>query len=132
MRFSSKNELFSELTEIIELAKNSGHKVIIIGNAPLFPHSAEKCIYGEDVEVLQNYCSLPLKEYEKQKAIYHSALYDVSNIQKMDYIEIDSLFCSETSCTMFNDDYILFRDSDHFNLEGSNLVGRFITNQITK
>jgi hypothetical protein len=117
----SYRNLSTQLTDL-------GHFVVLVGNVPIFNYHAEKCLYGSS-EQIEKYCSLSLKEWNRQKAQYEDYLIKLSDeLPNVFFLEIGSEFCGANNCRMLdNSNNILFRDNDHLNILGSNKIGHLIS-----
>jgi hypothetical protein len=65
-----------------------------------------------------------------QKTNWSDKLIEIKNELKIEYIEIDKLFCSSLDCNMTQGNLILYRDNNHLNIYGSRIVGDYLARYI--
>ena len=129
-RIVNSNELYKDLTENVLKLQKFGHKVVLLGDIPKYQVHPEDCVFAPTMEISMKYCSMPLSEFNIQKAIFDPTLKKIANENKLTYIPLDSVLCDEGSCSMINKFTILYRDTNHLNIPGSHLIGSHITKEL--
>ena len=102
-------------------------KITIISDVPNFPFMSEQCKYINKLTEKVPICNIPLSEYQYQKSYYENSLKSISQSLGATLIDLDSVFCDKESCSMSHKGIVYFRDKDHLNIEGSKIVGEFIS-----
>jgi peptidoglycan/LPS O-acetylase OafA/YrhL len=106
----------------------SGKKVFLVGDIPYYSKDAAYC---RNIKTIQNTnCHLSFNEYSLQKTNWGDKLIEIKNELKIEYIEIDKLFCSSLDCNMTQGNLILYRDNNHLNIYGSRIVGDYLARYI--
>ena len=129
-RVRSVREFEENFGQTIEFLQSHDHQVVLVGDIPRFGIPAEACLFTNSSEKVAEYCSIPFSEYYDQRNIYHSSLIRLSQTYNIDYIEIDSIVCDVTRCSMVSGSNLLYRDNNHLNLMGTQLVGQYIADKI--
>ena len=88
---------------------------------------SEQCKYKNKLTEKVPICNIPLSEYQYQKSYYENSLKSISQSLGATLIDLDSVFCDKESCSMSHKGIVYFRDKDHLNIEGSKIVGEFIS-----
>ena len=124
-------ELYPELSKTIKALQAAGKKVILIGNVPFYRIQAHDCVYksGKNVKKL---CRMNFDEANRQKHLYIDTLKKLGKALNVEVIDIYKPLCNDRGCSMFRKDYILYRDNNHLNIRGSQLVGEYIAEQLRK
>ena len=129
-RINDSNELYENLTKNILKLQKFGHKVVLLGDIPRYKVHPEDCVFAPTIERSMKHCSMPISEFNNQKAIFDPILKKIASENKLTYIPLDSMLCDEGSCSMINDDTILYRDTNHLNIPGSQLIGSYISKEL--
>ena len=69
---------------------------------------------------------------KQQRDIYESTLIELSLEFNVPFITIYEPLCNDLRCNMILDETILFRDSNHLNIPGSILIGKFLSQKLNK
>ena len=131
-RIDDKDTFESSFRELSNYLTDLGHLVILVGDVPMFNTQPERCIYGSS-EQIDKYCSISNSAWTTQKNQYENYLISLSNeLPNVFYIGIGSEFCDENRCSMIDSsNSILFRDTSHLNIIGSNIVGRMLASFVS-
>lgn len=126
-RIVNNQEFETSYRQLANYTSDLGHTLILVGDVPMFKTHAERCLYGS-YEQIEKHCSISRDEWIGQKNRSEPYLKTLADeFSNVFFIEVGSLFCSEQRCSMLDkSNNILFRDTDHLNLLGSNLVGESI------
>ena len=111
--------------------KKFGHKVVLLGDIPRYQVHPEDCIFAPTIKRAMKHCSMSISDFNTQKTIFDPTLKKIANENKLIYIPLDSILCDEGSCSMINEHTILYRDSNHLNIPGSQLVGSYISKELS-
>jgi peptidoglycan/LPS O-acetylase OafA/YrhL len=122
-RIKEPSNLFLELESIIKPLLANRRKVYLIYGMPIFDFNPRSCLYERLYPVSNIRCSQTSGQlldknmtYEKYILMAKEKYPEVRLISLWDYL------CSTKSCSMLNDDMLLFRDSSHFNVSGSSYI----------
>ena len=131
MRINDSIELYEDLTKTVLKLKKFGHKVVLLGDIPRYQVHPEDCIFAPTIKRAMKHCSMSISDFNTQKTIFDPTLKKIANENKLIYIPLDSILCDEGSCSMINEHTILYRDSNHLNIPGSQLVGSYISKELS-
>lgn len=124
LRSADTTEVVSALeASIIKLVSN-GKKVYILGDVPQFSFDSVKCKLVRPFSKEEKTCDEASKQKLNSRKWYSRLLNSIS--QKMDqveYINIANVFCDGEVCSMLENNNVLFRDSHHLSIEGSQFLG---------
>ena len=129
-RIVNSNELYKDLTKNVMKLQKFGHKVVLLGDIPRYQVHPEDCVFAPTMKISMKYCSMPISEFKIQKAIFDPTLKKIANENKLTYIPLDSVLCDEGLCSMINELTILYRDTNHLNIPGSQLIGSYISKEL--
>ncbi len=119
-----ESTLDKELLKVIDVLSSSGKAVYLIDDVPAFPFDPEKC-EGRRRFGSTNECKIPLSIAKSQSEIYLDSLMKVvENRPSVRLLSVGKYLCDNESCSMAADKFILYRDRNHLNINGSSLVGR--------
>lgn len=119
-----------ELEDTVAFLVKAGKKVVIFNDVPRFPFPAERCKYFAD-EVGRSTCDISKWSIVRYELYYAATLERLANdYPNVRYLSLRDLFCADNSCSMVNDDVLMFRDAHHLNILGSKFVGRKILEQL--
>ncbi|MFK7994185.1 MAG: acyltransferase family protein [Granulosicoccus sp.] len=131
-RVSDANTLYSGLSKTISSLKAAGHEVVLFGDVPRFTSDPQTCTYLSRMGKPSDNCEIDIARVSAQRAIYEDALVSLSRELDVPYIELSSPFCLENSCSMVSGDYILYRDTNHLNLQGSRIASNHIVRSLAR
>jgi peptidoglycan/LPS O-acetylase OafA/YrhL len=112
-----------QIKTTVEALSAKGKKVYILDDIPAYSFGAEKCMYGRRFSSGSGQCQMGSVEYEDQKSGYLKALQGaVKNTDSVSLISISQFFCVADKCSMLVDGKLMYRDSNHLNIEGSKVI----------
>jgi len=119
------------LKESITKLKDAGHSVFLLADIPWYEIHAANCIFLNEGKAPRQ-CEMNLSAIYKQESHYLPLIKTLTNETDIKTIEIKDPLCSETKCSMIIDNTIYYRDGNHLNIPGSNLIAEHIARQIHK
>lgn len=128
-RVRDLDDFFNGFSGTIDYLQKLGHEVILISGLPRFDAHAEYCKYSASTKKFKNYCLISINKFLQKRDIYFSTLKKLSSKFRVKLINIHEPLCGDTHCDMRNENTILYRDSNHLNIPGSILVGKFISDK---
>lgn len=113
----------------IEALREVGKSVVLVGDVPRFDQDASSCVYafGEDLGAL---CLLRKQEFKLQSSAYEKILNKLAKEYKLTYVTLSDILCNEEFCSMIKNKVILYRDTNHLNILGSQLIGRILAERL--
>ena len=99
---------------------------------PNFKVHPETCIYQDSVHLAKHTCSTNREYILSQENVYQEELVNLSIKYNLEYYKLTDPFCSKSQCSMFLGETIMYRDSNHLNIQGSILIGNYLRNLMTK
>ncbi|CAH0209089.1 O-acetyltransferase OatA [Pseudomonas brassicacearum] len=116
-----EDELFASVERLLA----SGKDVYLFDDVPRFPFDPKKCI--TKARILKNECSIPLANANKEFDTYRKQLLNVAQREpRVKYVAISQYVCRNGQCGMTRNGQLLYRDKNHLNITGSNLIGTSI------
>ena len=103
-------------------------KLILVSSSPIFTFDAKHCYYYLKFNQSKNKCSISLSEFESSRS-YFPVIKQLTNELNIELLDPSVLFCNQLECNMIQNNTILYRDNNHFNIDGSIMVGRFIAEE---
>ena len=131
-RVNDKKKFKEGFSGTINFLKKLGHKVILIGDIPNYNVNPEICKYKKSIQAANNYCSISFSNFKKQRNIYEPILKELSTRFEIPFLTIHEPLCNDIGCSMILDTTILYRNSDHLNIPGSILIGKFLSNKLAE
>jgi len=119
------------LKKVILKLKEAGHEVILLSDIPWYEVHAANCVFLSDGKPSRQ-CEMSFSAAEKQESLFLPLIKALSNETKTKLIEIKDPLCSDIKCSMIIDKAIYYRDGNHLNILGSNLIAEFIAREIVK
>lgn len=121
----AKGTLKDELEQTISFLVQNGKKVILIGDAPIFHFHPKRCAYS--IKFFSTVkCDMSQKYVSISESKYLPILQNLRKNNNFEFIEIKGAFCNKGNCAINKDNLILYRDSEHLNIIGSNLAAEEI------
>jgi peptidoglycan/LPS O-acetylase OafA/YrhL len=117
-------QLERELTETMKLLSLYGKQVFLTNGVPSFSFDPVRC-KGIRFPHTKELCNTDKKELAYEKSLNAVVL----NHPELKMLDTMSLFCNDKECSMISDGYILYRDDDHLNVNGSKYVGKALLNR---
>ncbi|WP_248797563.1 acyltransferase family protein [Pseudomonas sp. MWU13-2105] len=121
----SLDNLPSRLKNTFDAFKHSGKKLYVLDDIPSFLFDSAKCKYGRRFSGSGQTCSSELAEHLNRRKYYYDTLQ--SAVTASGYptlIQTYKYFCTEKSCGMTRDGSLLYRDSNHLTISGSEYLAR--------
>lgn len=122
--------LYNGFSGTIKALLNAGKDVYILGDIPKYIKDAQVCAYAKNSVEAISYCYLYLDAVEYQRNMYGGVLTKLSKDYNVPYIDIYSPLCTETKCGMIKNNNLLYRDDNHLNILGSELIGRYVAEKL--
>jgi peptidoglycan/LPS O-acetylase OafA/YrhL len=123
--FWSNRGVSPAIEETIKLLKNSGIKVVIIGENPEFSLNPSECKFADPGKI-RELCteSLPLNTQEK---VANEKLQKIAKQNDINLIPVRKFFCSvENACSLVSAKKLLYRDGNHLSINGSEFVANHL------
>ena len=121
----ANSSLSNELIKVIDMLKNAGIDVYLVDDVPSFPYTPDKCKGKRWLATKDTTCIMGADESRKQIATYIDSLnYVVKNRPDVRILNVGKYFCDSNFCDMTKGKDILYRDSNHLNINGSRYVGK--------
>ncbi|MDB5984220.1 MAG: acyltransferase 3 [Pseudomonas sp.] len=120
-----------DLIRTIDALTSSGKTVFLLEDIPGHSFDPQKCKYGRIFSTGNSKCISSAEEVTKRNSYSQSVLKTViNNSKKVTYIRLSDLFCKANSCSMVIGHTIIYRDSNHLNIDGSEIVGQYIAQKL--
>ena len=104
---------------------SAGKRVYITDDVPFFPFEAKSCKYSKSPILLIAECSQDIARFEAMYSSYYPELQSaVSAVPGTKLLLTAQYFCHGETCDMTQDGLLLYRDSNHLNVEGSRYLVR--------
>ena len=112
----------AQLTKTLNSLVVNGKTPILTDDIPSFPFPPSRCKYKTAL-LLQPQCTIPRADFDEDLSAYLPALEGASEAAPGTiFIRTSDLFCNETECSMLRNNVLNFGDSNHVNLDGSDLL----------
>jgi hypothetical protein len=97
--------------------------VYVIGDVPQFEFSPQRCkLHRPLTENLR--CEESVDIYQQSRWTYEPALQGATSKNPNSYyVDVGPWLCTNTECSMAKDGFLLYRDNNHLNINGSRYVG---------
>ncbi|MGO4705898.1 acyltransferase family protein [Microvirga sp. 2MCAF38] len=116
--------LEDKILETTGVLLESGKELYITDDVPSFPFDPDKCRLKRFLSTKQN-CEIDIKNVNYQLSAFKPALERVvKKDPRVKLLETSKFFCNKTVCKMTNGEDILYRDTNHLNIKGSQFLGR--------
>jgi peptidoglycan/LPS O-acetylase OafA/YrhL len=103
----------------LQALSRPGRQIFVADDGPWFTFDASACKYRQAL-LLPAECSIDARAFWPQHAAYTAALASAMHgIQGAHLLHIAQSLCTNVRCTMVENGELLFRDSNHFNVDGS-------------
>jgi hypothetical protein len=112
--------LHGELEKVVQALESSGKTVYLVEDVPVFPFDAVRCQGRRWLSRKPSTCEMNRVDAEIQFNSYEDALRRIAVAHPATkIIFIRDNFCDKTVCRMTKGDALLYRDSNHLNINGS-------------
>lgn len=120
--YKSRTETFEQgLNDTIQLLQRANKQVILFVDVPELPFFPKDCFRNPLLNCTLRKKEVELRQYEQRQMIQRLKAHN-SNLLIFDPIQ---LFCKGAECTYYNHEAILYRDSHHLTLKGSEVFGKY-------
>lgn len=117
----SKRDIFYDgLNETISALKKAGKKVILFQDIPEIPFMPESCVYRPLAP--RKSCFITKEEVIARQNEYVSLLQRVKIKQNIPLFNPINIVCNETNCPLMKNHHLIYRDSHHLSIAGSELI----------
>jgi peptidoglycan/LPS O-acetylase OafA/YrhL len=117
------SSLTHELDQTVKALQAAGKKVYVVDDIPRFEFDPQRCKFQRPL-TRNTKCDEPVSLYQKQRAVYFSALQEVQALNpNMELVRAEDLMCTAHVCSMVRGSTVLYRDNNHLNIPGSQYVG---------
>ncbi|WP_426074149.1 acyltransferase family protein [Janthinobacterium sp. DSP2-3-3] len=115
----SRHDLFYfGLSQSVRELLADGRKVIVLVDIPELPFFPVDCVKGKSS------CTIPLKEVLERQSMHRQSLQRLKReFPSVNIYDPLNIFCSEKFCSYRTAEKILYRDSHHLTLDGSDTYG---------
>jgi hypothetical protein len=112
---------------IIEALQGVGHEVVLLGDIPAYDVHPRVCVYAKNDQEAEDICSIEKQVAIDQASQYHHVLTALSHQYAVEYYPIHDAFCDDEQCSMVSNGEILYRDTQHMNIPGSIMMGKYLS-----
>ena len=120
----------SNLKETIKHLTAAGKHVVLTTDTPKFGFDPQRCKYKHPLSG-QSGCDESSVSYRQISESYSSILESMTHVYpNVSLVRLDEQFCDESICRMAIDGRIMFRDNNHVNVLGSQLVGATLAKEL--
>ncbi|MGV8862693.1 MAG: acyltransferase family protein [Pseudomonas sp.] len=124
---SGAMESEKQMLRTFKFLAHTNKKIYVLDDIPAFSFSPEKCKYGRRFSGSGTTCDAPLQEHLNQKKYYFDILTStVKNFSNIKFIPVDQFFCDEKICKMTFEGTLLYRDTNHLNIDGSKYLAKML------
>lgn len=104
-----------------------GKAVFVTDDVPFFPFDAFECKYRQAL-LMPTECSTDARQFRREYARYYPELLaSVRRVPRARMLNTARYFCDGTTCDMARDGRLLYRDTNHLDINGSRfLAGRIL------
>ena len=121
---SSKTELFYiGFSKMIKTFIDAGKSVYLVIDIPELPYFPRNCISG------RSNCLVPKEKVLERQADHRMMIERIkTSFPQVSVYDPINVFCDQESCSYKNDNVVLYRDSHHLSIDGSNYYGKEFLN----
>lgn len=122
MRIKQNLKFEEQLADTIAALLKHGKRVILLDDVPAFLFSPKRCKYLGMVGGTT--CSQSRTLHDVKKLLYSGAFDNITrHYSSVTRIDLSRYFCDDESCFMNRNDKLLYRDTHHLNIYGSQFLG---------
>jgi hypothetical protein len=116
------------IAETLSAFASAGKKAYITDDVPFFPLEAKSCKFGKSPLLLVTECHQPIARFEAMDSSNYPELQSAVNEVPGTNLHLTAhYFCNDETCDMTRNELLMYRYSDHLNVEGSRyLVKRLL------
>ena len=131
LSLEERTSFSKELDKTIQTLTSAGKHVFLTDDTPKFGFDPQRCKFSHPLSGRSN-CDESSESYRQTLASYVPILVAAQKLhsQSVSLIRLDDLFCDDSVCHMAMDGRILFRDNNHVNILGSQLVGTALADRM--
>jgi len=119
-----------QLEETVRALTAAGKTVLIADDLPVFRIDPRGCKYRRVFDRRAETCALPAKRALVASRVSYPHLLRVAKATpNTTLIPLSRYICTDETCSMERDGWILYRDDNHLNLAGSRYVGKRIVEE---
>jgi peptidoglycan/LPS O-acetylase OafA/YrhL len=120
----------ANLNATIKHLTGAGKHVVLTTDTPKFGFDPQRCKYKHPLSG-QTGCDESSESYRQILLSYSSILESMTDVYPdVSLVRLDEQFCDEFTCRMAMDGRIMFRDNNHVNVFGSQLIGAALANEL--
>ncbi len=128
---SSNDQVYEEaLRETLVRLTAKGKRVILVLDNPNLRFSPRSCIQNRPIRLdntVRTPCAISREEFDGRNKIYRALVKKVSReIPHVQIFDAGSKFCDDQWCSAIKDGKLLYRDSSHLSVAGSEYVASFL------
>lgn len=117
------------LDQTIQILTAGGKQVLLTDDTPKFGFDPQRCKFSHPLSG-QSHCVESSDMYRKTQASYVPMLEAAALNEHVRLIRLKDIFCDDSTCHMAKEGQIYFRDNNHVNILGSQLMGHRIAQSI--
>lgn len=122
-KISKNTTLENELLITLGALNSAGKTVYLLDDVPKFPFPPEHCKFLAD-GFIRTICDTPKSHVVNYEKHYLPNLISVSSrFSNVHFLKIRDLLCNDATCSMVKNGVLMYRDSNHLNILGSQYVG---------
>lgn len=117
--------LENELIQVVDRLSRAGKNVYLVHDVPKFPFDPKACKGARWPLSGTRACQMSPESYKSQTAKYSAALERIAEMRpEIKILDVEKYFCNEASCSMVKGNALLYRDTNHLNVNGSLYLGK--------
>lgn len=121
--------LYEGFSGTIKALIKAGKSVSLVGDVPRFSHDPGLCVYSFSAQSRSS-CVISRDYFERQSLIYENILVRLAEEYGLQYFSVYNNLCDEYSCSMDKGGVILYRDNNHLNIFGSQIIGKSLAERL--
>lgn len=127
---SKRDVFFDGINKTINELKKAGKKVVLFQDIPEIPFMPERCIHRPLAP--KQPCFITTAEVMARQNDYVSLLQHIRIRQKIPLFDPIHLVCNKKMCPLVKNHHLIYRDSHHLSLAGSELIAENLIPWINK
>lgn len=121
-KIANLSNFVDDLSKTIGVLRVGGKSIYIMADVPQFDFDPQRCKYKRAFAE-NTRCTAPLDLHVKTQERYIRAIYGVQHIYPdVNFINPAVWMCSPAGCDMRNNGALLYRDTNHLNINGSRYI----------
>ena len=115
-----------QLSATLETLSRAKKTIFVTDDVPFFSFDAFECKYRQAL-LMPTDCSADARQFERERARYYPELLStIRRVPRAHMLNTAHYFCGEATCDMARNGLLLYRDSNHLNINGSRFLARRI------